>query len=69
MNTKEKEELKLRVLTAQMYQLKADLNKSEKMWEEGEDKAKIIGYLQGSIKCALLFNADLNQLINEISKG
>lgn len=68
MNAKEKQELRLRIITEQMYNLKADLNKSEKMWEEGENHAKIIGYLQGSIKCALMFNSDLNELINEISK-
>ena len=36
-----------------------DLKESEKMWSDKESKAKIIGYLQMSLKMVLIHNKSL----------
>jgi hypothetical protein len=58
MSKETKQEL-IKILTAQNYILEADLNKSEKMWENGEERAKIIGYLQGALKTSIIYNNEL----------
>ena len=41
--------------------LQVFLNESEKMWEEDKPHAQIIGYLQGTVKTAILHLEDIKK--------
>lgn len=54
---KELEKAKLRGIAMEQYNdLIRQINESEEMWENKENHAKIIGYLQGALKGALIVN-------------
>lgn len=44
------------IVKMQSDDMKKQLEKSEQMWKDKEDLHKIIGYLQGSLKGALIVN-------------
>lgn len=54
---KELDKARLRGIAMEQYNnLTRQINESEEMWKDKEDHAKIIGYLQGALKGALIIN-------------
>lgn len=44
------------IVNMQNEELERNLKESEQMWKDKENQAKIIGYLQGALKGALIIN-------------